>query len=89
VLSSARGILGARAREEELARVRVMLAEAFQAAAEYKEFPYAIRRRRRDAPSEERVRLSEELRRVKRASPSSRSGLASRTRRWATATETS
>jgi hypothetical protein len=53
-----------KSREEELARVRVMLAEAFQAVAEYKEFPYAIRRRRRDAPSEKRVRLSEELRKV-------------------------
>lgn len=53
-----------KSREEQLARVRIMLAEAFQAVAEYKEFPYAIRRRRHDAPSEERVRLSEELRKV-------------------------
>ncbi len=53
-----------KSREEELARVRVMLAEAFQAVAEYKEFPYAIRRRRHDDPSGERVRLSEELRKV-------------------------
>ena len=53
-----------KSREEELARVRVMLAEAFQVVAEYKEFPYAIRRRRHDAPSQERVRLSEELRMV-------------------------
>ncbi len=53
-----------KSREEQLARVRVMLAEAFQAVAEYKEFPYAIRRRRHDAASEERVRLSEELRKV-------------------------
>lgn len=41
-----------------------MPAEAFQAVAEYKEFPYAIRRRRHDTASEERVRLSEELRQV-------------------------
>ena len=41
-----------------------MLAEAFQTVAEYKEFPYAIRRRRHDAPSDERVRLSVELGRV-------------------------
>lgn len=41
-----------------------MLAEAFQAVAEYKEFPYGIRRRRSDAASEERVRLSEEMRPV-------------------------
>ena len=53
-----------KSREEQLARVRVMLAEAFQAVAEYKEFPYAIRRRRHDAASEERVRLSEEMRKV-------------------------
>lgn len=53
-----------KSREEQLARVRVMLAEAFQAVAEYKEFPYAIRRRRHDAASEERVRVSEELRKV-------------------------
>lgn len=53
-----------KSREEELARVQVMLAEAFQAVAEYKEFPYAIRRRRHDVPSEERVRLSGELRSV-------------------------
>ncbi len=53
-----------KSQEEQLARVRVMLAEAFQAVAEYKEFPYAIRRRRHDAASEERVRLSEELRQV-------------------------
>ncbi len=39
-------------------------AEAFEAVSAYKEFPYAIRRRRADAPSEERVRLSEELRKV-------------------------
>lgn len=53
-----------KSREEQLARVRVMLAEAFQAVAEYKEFPYAIRRRRHDAAGDERVRLSEEMRRV-------------------------
>lgn len=53
-----------KSREEQLARVRVMLAEAFQAVAEYKEFPYAIRRRRSDAASDERVRLSEEMRKV-------------------------
>jgi hypothetical protein len=51
-------------REEERARVRSTLAEAYQAYAEYKEFPYAIRRRRGDVPAEERVRLSEALRQV-------------------------
>ncbi len=50
--------------EEERARVRTTFAEAFQAVAEYKEFPYAIRRRRHDEPEAERVRLSEALREV-------------------------
>lgn len=50
--------------EEERARVRTACAEAFEAVAAYKEFPYAIRRRRADNPEEERVRLSEELRHV-------------------------
>lgn len=51
-------------RLEERARVRTTLAEAFQAYTEYKEFPYAIRRRRHDEPGEERVRLSNEIRQV-------------------------
>lgn len=51
-------------RLEERARVRSTLAQAYQAYAEYKEFPYAIRRRRADQPAEERIRLSEEVRRV-------------------------
>ena len=51
-------------RLEERARVRATLAEAYQAYADYKEFPYAIRRRRADQPAEERVRLSEALRQV-------------------------
>jgi hypothetical protein len=50
--------------EEERARVRTTFAEALQAVAEYKEFPYAIRRRRGDAAAAERVRLSEALREV-------------------------
>jgi hypothetical protein len=50
--------------EEERARVRTTFAEAFQTVAEYKEFPYAIRRRRGDTPAGERVRLSEALREV-------------------------
>lgn len=50
--------------EEERARVRTTFAEAFQAVAAYKEFPYAIRRRRHDEPEAERVRLSEALREV-------------------------
>ncbi|CAI7979107.1 conserved hypothetical protein [Frankia sp. Hr75.2] len=51
-------------RLEERARVRTTLAEAYQAYAAYKEFPYAIRRRRADQPAEERIRLSESLREV-------------------------
>jgi hypothetical protein len=51
-------------RLEERARVRTTIAEAYQAYADYKEFPYAIRRRRHDQDGEERIRLSEEVRRV-------------------------
>lgn len=51
-----------RSLEEERARVRTTLAEAFAAYTEYKEFPYAIRRRRHDEPETERARLSEALR---------------------------
>lgn len=51
-------------RLEERARVRATLAEAYQAYADYKEFPYAIRRRRHDQDAEERIRLSEEVRRA-------------------------
>jgi hypothetical protein len=53
-----------KSREEERARIRNALAEAFQAYASYKEFPYAVRRRRHDQPAEERIRLSEALREV-------------------------
>jgi hypothetical protein len=51
-------------RLEERARVRDTLAEAYRAYADYKEFPYAIRRRRTDQKEAERVRLSEELRKI-------------------------
>jgi hypothetical protein len=50
--------------EEERARVRGTFAEAFEAVIAYKEFPYAIRRRRHDQPEQERVRLSEAMRAV-------------------------
>jgi hypothetical protein len=53
-----------KSREEERARIRNTLAEAFQAYASYKEFPYAVRRRRHDQAAEERIRLSEALREV-------------------------
>jgi hypothetical protein len=50
--------------EEERNRVRTTCAEAFEAVAAYKEFPYAIRRRRDDQAAAERVRLSDELRHI-------------------------
>jgi hypothetical protein len=49
-------------RIDERSRVRATLSEAFQAYADYKEFPYAIRRA--DRPEDERIRLSEELRKI-------------------------
>jgi hypothetical protein len=49
---------------DERSRVRAALADAFAAYAAYKELPYAIRRRRADTPAEERVRLSEILRKI-------------------------
>lgn len=53
-----------KSREEERNRLRTSFAEAFAAYSAYKEFPYAIRRRRSDAPAEERIRLSEALREI-------------------------
>jgi hypothetical protein len=50
--------------EEERARLRSAFAEAFEVVVRYKEMPYAIRRRRRDEPGAERVRLSEEMRNI-------------------------
>jgi hypothetical protein len=53
-----------KAQAEERARVRNTFAEAFQAYADYKEMPYAVRRRDPDKAAEERRRLSEELRAI-------------------------
>lgn len=53
-----------KSREEERNRLRNSFAEAFAAYGAYKEFPYAIRRRRADVPAEERTRLSEALREI-------------------------
>lgn len=53
-----------KSREEERARLRDRFAQAYGAYAEYCEFAYAVRRRRRDDRSAERVRISEELRKV-------------------------
>jgi len=50
--------------EEERSRLRATFAEAFEAAMQYKEMPYAIRRRRHDDASAERVRLSDEMRKI-------------------------
>ena len=58
------GLARSRARDEERARVRTLLAEAYQTYADYKECPYAVRRRDADRPGEERVRLSEQMREV-------------------------
>jgi hypothetical protein len=53
-----------KSREEERARLRDRFAQAYGAYAEYCEFAYAIRRRRHDDQPAERVRISEELRKV-------------------------
>jgi hypothetical protein len=53
-----------KSREEERARLRDRFAQAYGAYAQYCEFAYAIRRRRYDDPQAERVRISEELRKV-------------------------
>jgi hypothetical protein len=53
-----------KSREEERARLRDRFAQAYGTYAEYCEFAYAIRRRRHDDQSAERVRISEELRKV-------------------------
>lgn len=50
--------------EDERARLRSTFAEALESVVRYKEMPYAIRRRRSDAPGAERVRLSEEMREI-------------------------
>ena len=49
---------------ERLTRSREVFSKAYSVVQEYKEFPYVIRRRRADAPEEERVRISSELRRI-------------------------
>ncbi len=53
-----------KAQAEERARVRNTFAQAFQAHADYKEMPYAVRRRDPDKAAEERRRLSDELRAI-------------------------
>jgi hypothetical protein len=53
-----------KSREEERSRQRDLFTAAFQAYADYREMPYAVRRRRDDDPAAERVRLSETLREI-------------------------
>ena len=47
-----------------LTRSREVFSKAYAAIQEYKEFPFVIRRRRKGAPEQERVRISSELRRI-------------------------
>ncbi len=54
---------GRRARND---RQRQLLADAFGDVTAYCEFPYIVRRRRHDAPEEERVRISTELSEIQR-----------------------
>jgi hypothetical protein len=49
-------------RRAEVARKRELFAKAFETAVGYREFAYAIKRRRHDEPAAERVRLSEAIR---------------------------
>ncbi len=49
-------------RRVEVARKRELFAKAFEATVSYREFAYAIRRRRHDQAAAERVRLSEAIR---------------------------
>ncbi|THV41164.1 hypothetical protein [Glycomyces buryatensis] len=51
-----------KSRSEERDRIRTVFAEAFAAYTEYREYPYAIRRRNADSPGEERIRISEKVR---------------------------
>ncbi len=51
-------------REEERARQRTAFADALRSVVEYKEMPYAIRRRDGAQPAAERVRLSEIVREI-------------------------
>jgi hypothetical protein len=50
--------------DEAQARVRARFAEAYRAYAEYKEMPYCVRRRDPARGAEERLRLSEQMRKI-------------------------
>lgn len=51
-------------RRTERLRKREMFAAAYAVYANYREYPYVIRRRRADQPGDERARISAELREV-------------------------
>jgi hypothetical protein len=48
-------------RRVRIVRQRQEFSKAFAACVAYEEFPYVVRRRRNDAPQDERVRISSEL----------------------------
>lgn len=51
---------------QERARRRQFYADALEATLAYREFAYAVRRRRHDQPEAERVRISEAMREIQR-----------------------
>lgn len=48
-------------RRDRIARQRQEFSKAFAVCVAYEEFPYIVRRRRKDVPYDERVRISSEL----------------------------
>ena len=48
-------------RRDRLDRQRQVFADAFEAIAQYREYPFIVRRRNRDEPAKERQRISGEL----------------------------
>lgn len=59
-------VLGVNAWHRERDRRRRFYADALALTFDYREFAYAVRRRRHDVSAEERVRLSEAMREVQR-----------------------
>jgi len=51
---------------DRISRQRQEFSKAFTACVAYEEFPYIVRRRRNDAPQDERVRISSELNIIQR-----------------------
>lgn len=52
------------ASHDRRSRKREAFSRAFEVCTSYAEFPYVVRRRRSSAPEDERIRISEELRKV-------------------------